>query len=291
MYSCVKLNKKNLSNFIELNKNKDLFNVLNEDFFKLYNESNLFYRFFLRKRVTLLKSDKEYIGYIWATISSKKTYTINAMNIKSNYLSLDNYAILLKTLKENYIITYLVQKNSYNMPILKELGFAIDEGTLKLELCLNNIPNFDISNDIDFEVFIKGKHEEIRCNIQNEVFKNDSRIPLTLLDIQMDELQDYYVDKGAILVKKDNVYIGYGQIILESENPTIVNLGILKEYRGKKYGKSLLLYLLRLVKLNGYNKTFLKVSYNNIEALNLYRSLGFTVETETYKFELRHPKI
>lgn len=287
MYSCVKLNRKNLLNFIELNKNNNLFNALNEEFFSLYDKANIFRKLFLRRRVTLLKNNEEYIGYLWTTHSKNRNCIINALFVRENISFIESCLVLLKPFNSNYNLNYQVEKKDNNISVLKEVGFSVDEGTLMLSLSLNNKINYNISNDIKFEVFTKGKHEQIRCDIQNEVFKNDARIPLTLLDIQMDELQDYYVEKGAIFIKKDELYIGYGQIILDDGNATIVNLGILKEYRGNSYGKSLLLYLLRLIKLNGYEKAFLKVSHDNINALSLYKSLGFSIEREIYNLKLK----
>jgi hypothetical protein len=72
-----------------------------------------------------------------------------------------------------------------------------------------------VNESVNIELFKKGFHEQIRCNIQNEVFKNDSRIPLSIEDIYYDESQKYYYDEGSIFIKKANDYIGYGQIIMD----------------------------------------------------------------------------
>ncbi|WP_406541200.1 hypothetical protein [Clostridium ljungdahlii] len=56
---------------------------------------------------------------------------------------------------------------------------------------------------------------------------------MTLEDIYFDEAQDYYFEKGAIFLKQNDEYIGYGQIVMENDIPVIVNFGILKEFRGK----------------------------------------------------------
>lgn len=51
MFKCINLNKDNIIKFKELNKNSKNFNLLNEDFFILYNNYSFIQRLFLKKRV------------------------------------------------------------------------------------------------------------------------------------------------------------------------------------------------------------------------------------------------
>lgn len=286
MYNCVALNIRNLDYFKELNKAKDDFNRLNEDFFEVYHKSNFAQQIFLRRRVRLLKRDSKYIGYIWADMDDKNICSINALNVlrTSNFIP---YKALIDTLKKNCTINYLCENNNYNFEILKEIGFTRKDGTLILYLDVTeNIPLI-IVEDLEFETLKKGIDEQKRCEIQNEIFKNDARLPLTIEDIYFDEVQSYYFDRGSVFLKKNGIYIGYGQIIIENNIPVIVNFGILKEYRGRGYSKSLLTYLIKIIKYSGFDKVKIKVKSTNKIALNLYEQIGFKITNEIYNWQIK----
>lgn len=286
MYNCVALNIRNLDYFKELNKAKDDFNRLNEDFFEVYHKSNFAQQIFLRRRVRLLKKDSNYIGYIWADMDDKNICSINALNVlrTSNFIP---YKALIDTLKKNCTINYLCENNNYNFQILKEIGFTRKDGTLILYLDVTeNIPLI-IVEDLEFETLKKGIDEQKRCEIQNEIFKNDARLPLTIEDIYFDEVQSYYFDRGSVFLKKNGIYIGYGQIIIENNIPVIVNFGILKEYRGRGYSKSLLTYLIKIIKYSGFDKVKIKVKSTNKIALNLYEQIGFKITSEIYNWQIK----
>lgn len=290
MYQIVILNKKNLNEFRKLNENKNNFNLLNKDFFKIYDKCNFAHKVLLRRKVKLLKQDLKYIGYIWYDVdcSYRNTYIIDALNIDNfGTEPITSYKYVIDTLKKNSTFYYVCQNNDYNYKILKSIGFEKKEGTLILNLNLNqNIPLI-IKDDINFEILKIGRDEKKRCYIQNKIFKNNTRVPLNLNDICFDEMQSYYLKNGAIFIKKGDTYIGYGQIILEDNDPTIVNFGILKEFRGNDYSKCLLTYLLKIVMCNGFNKVKIKVKTFNYIALNLYTQMGFKVENARYKWQIK----
>jgi GNAT superfamily N-acetyltransferase len=197
------------------------------------------------------------------------------------------YRYLINTIKENCTVKYLCENNNYNFNLLESMGFEKKEGTLILYKELSENIHFILNKEFEFEILQKGRDEEKRCEVQNKIFEEDHRIPLTLEDIFFDEVQDYYFEKGAVFLKKDNKYIGYGQFILENNIPVIVNFGIIKEYRGKGYSKYLLIYLLKIIYCNGFNKIIIKVKDSNYRALNLYKSVGFQVKKEQYYLELK----
>lgn len=290
MYECVGLSKRNLIYLKQLNEMKNEFNALNEDFFQIYNNSNFAQQIFLRRRVKLLKMDSKFIGYIWADINDKNICSINAIsvlkvlgNIKIHVL----YKALIDTLKGNYVINYLCENNGYNYEILKNIGFKKKEGTLILYSDISKSIPMYYDDSLEFENLKIGIDEEKRCQIQNEIFNDDSRIPLNIEDIYFDQIQGYYFDQGAIFLKKDGEYIGYGQIIIEDDIPTIVNFGILKEYRGNGYSKIFLSYLLKIIKLNNFNIVKIKVKSTNVPAVNLYQKLGFDIRKDIYMWEFK----
>lgn len=290
MYECVGLNKRNLVYFKELNERKNEFNSLNEDFFETYNNCNFAQQIFLRRRVKLLRINSKYIGYIWSDTNDKDICSINAINVLKVLGSIKVhmlYKFLIDTLKNKHVINYLCESNEYNYEILKNIGFNKKEGTLILYSNISKESPEYFDDGLEFENLKIGKDEAKRCQIQNEIFKDDNRIPLNIEDIYFDQIQGYYFDRGSIFLKKDGEYIGYGQIIIEDKIPTIVNFGILKEYRGNGYSKALLSHLLKIIKLNGFDIVKIKVKSTNVPAINLYEKLGFRKKNEVYMWELK----
>ncbi len=290
MYQCVGLNNKNLEFLKKLNKSKDNFNKLNQDFFEVYDKYNFAGQMILKRKVKLLKKDLEYIGYIWSDMVDKNNCSINALSVDLKNLNIPNYLpykFLVDALRKNCNISYLCQHNCYNVDILRSIGFTKNNGTFLLASNIGKNMPLIIKDGLTFEILKTGIDEKKRCDIQNKVFKDENRTPLTLQDIYFDEAQSYYFERGAVFLKKGERYIGYGQIIIEHNVPLIVNFGILKEYRGNGYSKSLLIYLLKIIKYNGFNEVKIKVKSSNTIALNLYKTLGFEVVEERYKWEIK----
>ncbi|MCW6066421.1 GNAT family N-acetyltransferase, partial [Clostridium sporogenes] len=224
------------------------------------------------------------IGYIW-TNTIKNICHINALNI----IKIDNLkevsTYLIKSIGENLTIEYDCEHNGYNYNILEAIGFKKGRGVLELYLDLEKFNDYiQTPEHINFENPIINKHEKIRCYIQNEVFKSNNRVPLTKEDIYFDESQDYYVKDASFFIKKNDKYIGYGQVILENNIPFIVNFGILPNFRKEGYGKVLLDHILNKLKIKGFKKVMIRVSSENEVALNLYRSLGFLLYKEKHVF-------
>ncbi|URZ00675.1 GNAT family N-acetyltransferase [Clostridium felsineum] len=291
MFTCEKLNDKNLGLFIELNKKRKYFNVLNKDFFAVYNKTPLIKRFFIKKSVNILKFNKEYAGYAWLEKKNKNTIEIKAMYIEKKFgLKREIYNTLLDFFNTGCKFSYKCEKNDYNYFVLKNLGFNIVRGNMELKKDLETINFVERPNDITVENFVKSRDENIRCYIQNKVFDAEGRIPLSIEDIYYDETQKYYLDDGSFFLCKNGFKIGYGQFILEYNNITIVNFGIIEEYRGKGYGRYFLSYILNVLRNRNYKTVYIKVDMNNIPAINLYISMGFVKEIEYLKFEKNNKK-
>lgn len=286
MYDCVCLNKNNYKKLLEINDNRLKFNILNEDLVYYYKDLNFIKRLLINNKVKLLISNNKALGYIWVYKGDIGSLYINSMYVNEDKESINNFKLLLNSFKCNNLI-YSCEKNHNNFQILSDIGFTKAKGTLSMSMKLNDISYKLVNNSIEFETLKKGKQEELRCKIQNEVFKNDSRMPLTVDDMYYDEFQRYYYESGAVFIKYNNKYAGYGQIILNDNIPTIVNVGILKEHRDKGFGKQLMFYLLNLLIENGYKVVNLKVSADNLIALDMYRSLGFEIKGETFLWEYK----
>lgn len=289
MYECVSLVKRNLNCFKKLNSKRRLFNNLNKDFFEVYDKSNFAKQIFLRRAVKLIRNNFNYIGYIWADIVCKNVYNINAMNVLSSTDKKEEgipYIYLISAIKKHCLLRYLCEDNGYNSTVLKNIGFEKKEGTLVLFRELHENMDLSIEQNFSFEMFQEGKDEQKRCNIQNEIFHEQNRIPLTLEDIYMEQLQSYYFEEGSVFLKRNEEYIGYGQIIIENDIPVIVNFGIVEKYRGKGYSKYLLSYLLNIIYQNNFHKIVIKVRDSNYKALNLYKGVGFKIRKKRFKWEL-----
>jgi len=268
-----------------LNDLRKHFNVLNEDFYECYTNKNFARQIIMRKNIRLLKKYDNVVGYIWISKYNKKYYVINSMYVNEQEDIVNKYKDLINLIPYKKIFIYTCEKNDFNYDVLKSIGFKKLDGTYEMNVDISSILIPFITNDLQFETLEKGKHEQIRCNIQNEVFKNDTRTPLNVNDIYFDEMQKYYFKDGAVLMKKNNKYIGYGQIIINNNIPTIVNVGVLKEYRGKGYGKNLIYYLFKILKKHNFEQVNLKVSSTNYVAINLYKSIGFTIKKEIHNWE------
>ncbi len=288
MYTCVKLSIKQIKEMEKLNESRKTFNNLNLDFFDIYNQSDFIGNFFLRRNLTLLLFNNIYIGYIWLEKKSKSNYTINALSIPGESGTLEAFAKLTGIFKKNCTYTFNCEKTDFNSYIIEKLNFKKTDSTFELYRNLEDFQyKIQLDDDITAETVTKGSKEKIRCTIQNDIFRNISRIPLTIKDIYYDEMQPSYYAKGSVLLKKGSTYIGYGQIIIENKVPTIVNFGIIKEFRGMGYGEMFLNYLFNIMKTNNFNMVFIKVKTDNISAFNLYTRNGFRFHKEFNTWELR----
>ncbi|MCY6356667.1 GNAT family N-acetyltransferase [Clostridium sp. ZS2-4] len=290
MYELVELNKNNINQFKGLNALKDEFNKSNKDFFEIYYKQNCFQQFLQKKKVRLLKKNSTYMGYIWCENFRKYIYRIQALNIIDNKHLLEGYKTLIKSINNYSKIYYECEKNKYNFQLLEELGFYKINGIIEMTLVLDKCIEFTVEKGISFKQLIKGIDEPLRCTLQNRIFKHKDRIPLDIDDIYYDEIQSYYYDDGAIFMKKDNDYIGYGQIIIKAGDPYIVNFGLLNNWRNKGYGKIFMCYLLKILYDKDFKIVKIKVEPNNFNAIKLYKDFGFTEERELYTWVLQNSK-
>lgn len=90
-----------------------------------------------------------------------------------------------------------------------------------------------------------------------------------------------YVSYDTSFVLKDNnLIVGY---CLCDDNGTICSFAILPEYRGMGYGKRLMTDVLNNLTPNNKSVT-LQVRVGNYRAINLYKSLGFSVKDTISKY-------
>lgn len=272
-------NIKELKIYREYNKQ---FNILNEDFFNIYDKSNYFKKFFLRKNAKILKYNNYIAGFIWVNSFKGIKCTINQFYTLPN-LNLESITSnVWNIFKKSSSVTYKCEDNTINEKFLMKFHFKKYNSVLEMNLDLKNCnitKNYFLGEDLSIEYFKEGIHEQIRCNIQNEIFQCENRVPLNIDDILEDEKQNYYIEGGGVFLKLKDEYIGYGQLILEDDYLTIVNFGIIPSKRRKGYGKILLNQLIKLTKTLAPEEEILKIkvySYNE-SAINLYKTQGFKI--------------
>lgn len=276
-------------NFEEINYNKD--------FFKSYDSQNFLIKFLYRKSIRLIKVNEIYIGYIWYEISSSQYTKVWALYIDFKYIGLLNKNIL--SLFNNYLLSYEALDTLQNSIVLESLGFTKKKYTLLLKLNLKTYEDkkdeyikevefkLRLNNTINFytRIFDPGKDEILRCDIQNDIFEQWNRLPLTTEDIYADMAQDYYINELCILAILNNEYIGYGQIIYNRSMFTIVNFGIVSKYRGLRFGNLFLNEMIEYAKNYGIENLYIRVDSDNIKAINLYRKIGFLDENKVLVWE------
>ena len=277
MISIEKLSLFNIDKLRSLYETEEDSYLCDKCFFDIYDKESFLIKYIIRKQVLLFKFNDEYIGYIWHEYpQSGQCCTIYGISFKNEYIEYITPDIL-ESLKFNSLKLDIIQNNK-NKLIMSRLGFNIQFKSIVMNLNLKNtiLDEFTVYDDIDFKHFKTNKDEGLRCEVQNSIFKDKNRIPLTINDIYEEENEDYFIDDFCVFLKNscDDI-LGYGQIILTRNEYTIVNFGILEQYRMKGYGEILLRYLIELCRINSIDDIYIRVENSNEKAINLYSKVGF----------------
>lgn len=274
MITIEKLSLFNIENFRKLYNANYRSYICDRDFFTIYDEESFVVKYLLRKQVKIFKYNNKHIGYIWYD-ESKIDNTLK--NIYSMYF-LDDFIELLDDkvldfIKCNTLKLDIVENESISN-LMKRLGFTIYSKTCLMKLIDSKKP-IEVKDGINFKHFIKNCDEKLRCDVQNEIFYDENRVPLDTEDIFDEEEQDYYINDFSVFLYVNNECAGYGQIILSNDLYTIVNFGIIKKYRCCGYGQLLLNYLIELCRINQIEHVYIRVEKNNYKAVSLYNKVGF----------------
>lgn len=282
MISLQKLTSQNMDGFKIIYMKSRIYENYDRDFFKLYNEQNFVVKFLFKKFLRLFVDNDEIIGFMWYETPIDLNIRVWALYIEDKYINMLNEVVLRSF--NNSVLSYESIDNNRNICTLNSLGFRRVRPTVFMKLEIGNYnkllcgENKDIINAkevIRFRSFRMGEDEELRCKIQNNIFTEGNRVPLTIEDVYNDLNQDYYINDLAIFININNVTIGYGQIIFNRDMYTVVNFGIIDSYRGKGYGKLLLNKLINISNRRGIKLLHIRVDENNINARKLYELAGF----------------
>lgn len=305
-----RLSSNNFETFRSLNLERFNQDNYDKNFFEYYENEKFFLKIFLKKFVKLFIYKKEVIGYIWYEIPVEVPIRVWSLYVKPEYIDLLTSDILNSF--NNTILSYETSDEKINNLILLKLGFRkvrpsvlmgmnlesynknkqIDKlvNTLtsdsNLLAKLNSLYNLNINKlNISIEKVVLNKDEELRCKMQNSIFSASTRIPLEIQDIENDIEQDYYINELSLFIKLNDIAIGYGQIIYNRDMYTVVNFGLINEFRGYGFGKILLNSLITKVKSMNIDELFIRVEENNYSALKLYNWIGFSPKSIINRWE------
>ena len=305
-----RLSSNNFENFKTLNIERFSKENYDKNFFEYYQSEKFFLKIFLKKFVKLFVYGKKVIGYIWYEVPVERPVRIWSLYVKPEYINLLTPNILNSF--NNTLLSYETCEDEINNQTLINLGFnkvkpsilmniklndynkniQVDkikynlENDYKLLKKVNSIYNSNIDKiNITCQKVILKKDEELRCEIQNSIFSATTRVPLEIQDIETDIEQDYYIENLSLFIKINDIAIGYGQIIFNRDMYTVVNFGIIKEFRKYGFGKILLNQLIFEAKENGIYELFIRVEENNFNALKLYNWIGFRPKSIINKWE------
>lgn len=269
-----KLSLTNIDVFRELYNESNKCKSYDKDFFCIYDNQNFVMKFLYRKFVKLIIVNGISIGYLWYESPVDRFTRVWSLFIDPKYYNLINERTLSDF--DNLTLGYEELNNNNKNLILKRLDFKNVRYSNLMHMNLENYKKED-SNNEDFNIVeLKANRDEaLRCHIQNEIFGEANRKQLSIEDIYMDMVQDYYIKNLCYFGVEKNKHIGYGQIINNRGMHTIVNFGTIKECRGKGLGKALLKGIIIKAKETGIKDLYIRVDYENEKAINLYRKIGF----------------
>lgn len=272
MISIEKLCGKNIDNFKSLVDEANNYVTYRLDFFASHDDRSFLSKHILRRDVNLIIYNGKYIGYAWMKTSSNKVIYIQDMFIKKEYLGYISKGFPLLFRGNTFV--YETLEDDYFKALANTLGmYKIKESYL---MSLDTrYPLESIKYNLQYRFFMLNKDEELRCLLQNSIFKDNSRMPLTPTDVKFDERQEYYLRDLCIFLLCENKAIGYGQIVFNRGVYSIVNFGILEKYRGKGYGKEFIHKLITLAKEHNIEELNIRVDALNEVAKKLYTGVGF----------------
>lgn len=305
-----RLSNSNFENFKVLNLER--FNTANFDknFFEYYNNEKFLFKIILKKFVKLFIYNKEVIGYIWYEVPVEVPVRVLSLYVKPEYVELLTKDVLRSF--DNTVLSYEACEDTLNNNMLKLLGFRKANPSVLMNMKLASYTKdaeidkllFDIKSghkykelinsyfniyydyiDISIDKVIIDSDEPLRCEIQNSIFSATSRIPLEIEDIQNDIEQDYYIEDLSLFLKINNIAVGYGQVIYTKNMYTVVNFGIISEFRGMGFGKILLNELILRAKALNICELYIRVEENNYKAMKLYDWIGFTPTSVVNRWE------
>lgn len=235
------------------NKNGDNINLINE--FMFYDGNNL-------------------IGYAGICSFGGDALEVNGM-VHPDYRRKGIFTRLFSLVKDefnkrdiNEMLLLSDNNSTGGIEFIKNVSSDYDhsEHDMNLDMAAEHVLNFDNV------VFRKATHEDIN-KIARENFEFFYEYDLE--GISDNEKDNSNSSNCTYVMEIDDVVIGKSRLEINDNIGGIYGLEILPDYRGKGYGRELLVHSIIKLKESNVKGVTLQVETNNKNALNLYKSCGF----------------
>ncbi len=275
------LKTKDLQTFKNQLLEYEKFNELNENLYDMYSKSSLFNKIQYRAGSRVITYQSKPVMMIWSETRSFNVKIrsiiplVDIEELKEIPLSgvMEVFRDSLPQHLDIHQFEYVVIRNEMNDQLLKFLDFEMRRGIKRMHLDMTDL--VEPEKTVTLKKF---KIEDIkaRVDIQNRIFDNKYRLPINSADILIEISKRSYIPELSFFYLYENQYIGYGQINKNENQFFLVNFGVIPEFRGRKLSKDFLLNLLEKGKIYGIKELYLDVNEQNIKAVGLYNSVGFT---------------
>lgn len=164
-----------------------------------------------------------------------------------------------------------------NHEVLQGLGFSLAKNHRIMNILLGHTETkvLPLLDDIEIREVQDKADVRDRVRVQNDVFENRNRIPLTVLDVEKEMRNMSYLPELSLLLKLEGLSCAYGQIINNPSGYYLVNFGVIPEFQGRGLSHYLLADLLKRAKEQKIEHILLEVYESNIRAVRLYEQHGF----------------
>ena len=238
------------------------------------------------------------IGYLGiGQFAGGETFEVNGM-VHPDYRRQGVFTKLFDLVKEewkrrNSGTMYLLcdKKGEPGLSFIKKTGASFRHA--EYEMFLRQEPDYSHNEDLKRIVFRKALNSDaMEIARQNHIYFNDELPEENTADNSGTSenllLPEEEEKKGIsiYLVEIEEKVIGKVHLQLISGTGGIYGLGILPEYRGKGYGRALLLKAVEILKEQKAAQIMLQVAAENETALRLYQSSGFKETSTMYYYGL-----
>lgn len=156
--------------------------------------------------------------------------------------------------------------------ITSELDYKIDYSVYKMKLKDRDIK----LKTLDKELLSEENLEEY-MNIYKKSFLDMPHGNYKTFDEIKDFLNEMNEERSGYIIKEDGQTVGCLEIEIKEDNQGFFDIGLIKEARGKGYGKRILETAIEILNEKNAKEVCLIVIGNNKIALNMYEKRGFEV--------------
>lgn len=167
---------------------------------------------------------------------------------------------------QNEMLLLSDNKSASGINFIKKVSCTYDHSEYDMVLNMGAVPNLSRQNI----TLRKAKPYEAKIIAEMDSSFFD-------IDVKEDsEIINDSIESGTALIAEiNNIYVGKVRLEINDGVGGIYGLGVIPEFRGRGYGKEILLLSVDKLKEKGCGKIILQVEVNNENALNLYKTCGF----------------